>query len=51
MMCRHKNVIAYKDAFIEEESECLCIVMEYAEIGDLQQRIENYRKGGESMPE
>ena len=32
---RHKNVISYKEAFIEEESECLCIIMEFADAGDL----------------
>lgn len=44
-------MIAYKDAFIEEENECLCIVMEFADAGDLQQRVENFRKNGELMPE
>jgi NIMA (never in mitosis gene a)-related kinase 1/4/5 len=29
-------VIAYKEAFIEEESESLCIIMEFADAGDLQ---------------
>ncbi len=48
---RHKNVIAYKDAFVEEESECLCIVMEFADAGDLQQRVEQFRKNGELVPE
>jgi NIMA (never in mitosis gene a)-related kinase len=31
----HPNVIAYKEAFIEEISSTLCIVMEYANGGDL----------------
>jgi len=32
----HVNMIAYKDAFFDEKSESLCIVMEFAEKGDLQ---------------
>ena len=27
---QHPNVIAYKAAFIDEASSCLCLVMEYA---------------------
>jgi NIMA (never in mitosis gene a)-related kinase len=32
---RHPNVIAYKEAFFEENSSTLCIVMEFADGGDL----------------
>jgi NIMA (never in mitosis gene a)-related kinase len=39
-------VISYKEAFIEEESETLCIVMEYADKGDLYQRIVQLKKIG-----
>jgi NIMA (never in mitosis gene a)-related kinase 1/4/5 len=42
-------VIAYKEAFYEEG--CLCVVMEYAELGDLQQRIELMRKTTQLMQE
>jgi NIMA (never in mitosis gene a)-related kinase len=31
----HPNVIGYKEAFIDEPSNCLCLVMEYADNGDL----------------
>ena len=31
----HQNVIAYKEAFIDESSSCLCLVMEYADNGDV----------------
>jgi len=31
----HPNVISYKEAYIDEPSESLCIIMEYAEGGDL----------------
>ena len=39
-------VISYKEAFIEEESETLCIVMEYADKGDLYQKILQLKKIG-----
>lgn len=29
------NVISYKEAFIDDPSSCLCLVMEYADNGDL----------------
>jgi len=43
----HDNIIAYKDAFIEESQndKCLYIVMEYAEKGDLAAIIESNKKG------
>lgn len=31
----HKNVIGYKEAFFEEYTKTLCIVMEMADGGDL----------------
>ena len=31
----HKNIIAYKDAFFDENSKTLNIVMEYADNGDM----------------
>jgi len=34
-MIRHPNVIAYKEAFFDESSSTLCIVMEFADGGDL----------------
>ena len=32
----HPNIIAYKDAFFDEKSNSLCIVIEFADKGDLQ---------------
>jgi NIMA (never in mitosis gene a)-related kinase len=32
---KSENVISYKEAFIDESSESLCIIMEYANNGDL----------------
>ena len=35
----HKNVIGYKEAFVDEDSGDLCIVMEMADSGDLEGKI------------
>lgn len=37
-------VIAYKEAFIDEKDPSLCIIMEYADRGDLYQKIRTYKK-------
>ena len=39
-------VIAYKEAFIDETDQSLCIVMEYADKGDLYQKITQFKKMG-----
>lgn len=39
-------MIAYKEAFFEEDTSSLCLVMEYADAGDLQQRIEALKRTG-----
>ena len=39
-------VIAYKEAFIDETDKSLCIVMEYADKGDLYQKITQFKKIG-----
>lgn len=33
------NIIAYKEAFFDENIRCLCIIMEYADGGDLLQKL------------
>ena len=38
------NVISYKEAFIDEPSSTLILVMEFADNGDLYQKICNYQK-------
>ncbi|CAD8098460.1 unnamed protein product [Paramecium primaurelia] len=48
---RHANVIQYKEAFLEEQSQTLCIVMEYADDGDLYQKIVECQKKGVLMSE
>ena len=36
-------IISYKESFIDEEDQTLCIVMEYADDGDLFQKIKFYK--------
>jgi len=43
---KSKFVASYKEAFFDENEQCLGIVMEYAEKGDLYQKICEYKKSG-----
>lgn len=36
---QHDNVVAYKEAFWDEKTRCLCIIQECADAGDLLQQI------------
>ena len=38
------NIISYKESFVDETDSTLCIVMEYADEGDLFQKITLYQK-------
>lgn len=48
---QHPNVIAYKAAFIDEATSSLCLVTEYANGGDLQQRIKGLREQNQMFTE
>lgn len=39
----HANIVQYKEAFTDNE-KYLCVVMEFADDGDLYQKISEYRK-------
>jgi len=41
---QNKYIIAYKEAFYDEDSKSLCVIMEYAGGGDILQKIQRYRK-------
>lgn len=41
---KNANVVCYKEAFIDEPSQSLCIVMEYVDNGDLFQLIKRQQK-------
>lgn len=40
----HPNIIGYKEAFFEDSTSCLCIIMEYADGGDLLKLISNHKR-------
>lgn len=48
---QHPNIVGFKDAFFEESTYSLCIVMEMADGGDLQSKINELKKDGKFMPE
>ena len=41
---RHPYIITYKESFMDKR--CLCIVMDYADGGDLYTKIANQKKSG-----
>jgi NIMA (never in mitosis gene a)-related kinase len=43
---KHSNIVQYKESFLDEQSQCLCLVMEYADDGDLNQKITEHAKRG-----
>ena len=48
---KSKYVVNYKEAFIEEKDSSLCLVMEYADRGDLENRIKEQKKKGKYFNE
>ena len=47
----NSNVASYKEAFFEESTSSLCIVMEYADGGDLQTKINTLKRTNSFMTE
>jgi len=47
----HENIASYKEAFLDESTSTLCIVMEFADGGDLQSKIDNCKKMNKGMKE
>lgn len=43
---KNKHIIGYRAAFIDEASNTLCIVMEYANDGDLLGKVTDHKKRG-----
>merc|ERR1719183_3230228 len=48
---RSEHIIAYKEAFFDDKTRCLCIVTEYADSGDLFQAITKAQKARTIIPE
>ena len=47
----NSSVVGYKEAFFEEETNSLCIVLEFADGGDLMQKIDHHKKRGTHFSE
>lgn len=47
----HPNIVPYKEAFYDESSNSLCIIMEYVSGGTLSHLIESMRKSGNKLSE
>ncbi len=41
---KHTNIIGYKEAFFEDSTSSLCIIMDYADGGDMMKMIANHKK-------
>ncbi len=50
-MYRNPNIVTYKESFVEESTGTLCIVMDLADGGDLQSKINNVKRVGQQIPE
>lgn len=48
---QNENIISYKESFMEDSTCTLNIVMEYADGGDLLQKIQNCKKTRSHIPE
>ena len=48
---QHPNIINYKEAFFDDDSSTLCIVMEFADAGDLLGKINEHKKKGSHFSE
>jgi NIMA (never in mitosis gene a)-related kinase len=51
MLYRNENIIGYKEAFFEEATNTLCVIMEFADNGDLQGKMEELKKSNTYMSE
>lgn len=47
----HPNIVAYKEAFYDDETLTLHMIMEYAEDGDLQSKIKLHKQNKTTLPE
>ena len=43
--------MGYKEAFFEDQSNSLCLIMEYAELGDLSDMIKEHKRKGAYISE
>ena len=45
------SIVGYKEAFFEDQSACLCLVMDFLDDGDLYQKIVKYQKSNKLIEE
>ena len=48
---QHPSIVGYKEAFLDQSETVLCIVMDFADDGDLFQKITKFRKGSKMFAE
>jgi NIMA (never in mitosis gene a)-related kinase 1/4/5 len=48
---RHKHIVGFLEAFVENNEKELCIVMEYCGSGDLAMKVERYKKRNQHIDE
>ena len=48
---RHKNIVGFLEAFLENNETELCIIMEFCGCGDLAQKVERYKRKHQNMDE
>ena len=47
LLCfRHPSIIGYKEAFFEDQTNSLCMVMEFADKGDILGKIQEHQNRG-----
>jgi NIMA (never in mitosis gene a)-related kinase len=51
MLISDESIVGYKEAFFDDETSCLCLVMDFMDDGDLYQKIVRYQKAGKLIPE
>ena len=47
----HDTIIGYKEAFFEDATQCLCLVMDFQDDGDLYQKIVKLQKANQCFEE
>ena len=48
---KHVYIVRYLESFVNKKSKSVCIVMEYAERGDLDKYLEERRRAGQPLSE
>ncbi|XP_066985416.1 uncharacterized protein [Macrobrachium rosenbergii] len=49
--CKHSSIIRYKEYFMLQDPATMCLVMEYADGGDLAEKVKAAKRKGETLTE